>query len=197
LGSAVALEPFSPSSARHISLLGVHTGFQYPNMLKQPELEHEDAQGPEQMRIQCERAGPTPDKLNIYDFETLYDKIYNDLLKKDRAFSTQNGIALMQDRNESSKDLFAVTFTCEEHVYDQLMECLNAKEQGVCQLVHVISVSVPDNYEEATLGPLSSVSSAIVSSKWDMKRKKEVHLPKICQKLHFLLRQDANIGLLP
>lgn len=48
-------------------------------------------------------AGPTPDKLNIYDFETLYDKIYHDMLKKDRAFNTQNGNALMQDRNEVIK----------------------------------------------------------------------------------------------
>lgn len=73
-------------------------------------------------------AGPTPDKLNIYDFETLYDKIYHDLLKKDRAFYIQNGIVHMQDRNrgimsgpeqvQNSKDIFDVTFTCEEHVYD-------------------------------------------------------------------------------
>ncbi|KAM7339324.1 hypothetical protein ACRRTK_002808 [Alexandromys fortis] len=106
VGIAGALEPLSPSSAGHISLSV--KSFGTDGFVK--------------------HAGPTPDKLNIYDFETLYDKIYHDLLKKDRAFYTQNGIVHMQDRNrgimsgpeqvQNSKDIFDVTFTCEEHVYD-------------------------------------------------------------------------------
>ncbi|EGV96037.1 RNA polymerase II subunit A C-terminal domain phosphatase SSU72 [Cricetulus griseus] len=106
--------------------------------------------------------GPTPDKPNIYGFHTMYEKIYCDLMKKDRAFYTQNGILHMLDRNrriksspeqfQSSKDLFDVIFTCEEKVYDQVVEHLNAREQGLSQLVHVINVNIPDNYEEATLG---------------------------------------------
>ncbi|XP_040589705.1 RNA polymerase II subunit A C-terminal domain phosphatase SSU72-like [Mesocricetus auratus] len=106
--------------------------------------------------------GPTPDKPNIYDFQTMYEKIYRDLLKKDRAFYTQNGILHMLDRNrriksgpeqfQSSNDLFNVIFTCEEQVYDQVVEHLNAREQMVCQLVHVINVNIPDSYEEATHG---------------------------------------------
>lgn len=108
--------------------------------------------------------GPTPDKPTIYDFQTMYDKVYHDLLKKDSAFYTQNGILHMLDRNrkiksgpeqfQSSKDIFDVIFTCKEHVYDQVVEYLNAREQGVCQLVHVINVNIPNNYKKATLGAL-------------------------------------------
>ncbi|OBS67087.1 hypothetical protein A6R68_04370 [Neotoma lepida] len=75
-----------------------------------------------------------------------------------------NGILYKLDRNrkiksgpeqfQSSQDLFDVTFTCEEHVYDQVVEYLNAREQGVCQLVHMMNVNIPGNYEEATLGAL-------------------------------------------
>lgn len=76
--------------------------------------------------------GPAPDKLNIYDFQTTYEKMYCDLLNKDEAFYTQNGILHMLDRNwriksapeqfQSSEDLFDVIFTCDEHVYDQVVE---------------------------------------------------------------------------
>ncbi|XP_050998419.1 RNA polymerase II subunit A C-terminal domain phosphatase SSU72-like [Acomys russatus] len=106
--------------------------------------------------------GPTPDKPHVYDFETTYNKMYCDLLEKDKDFYTKNGVLRMLDRNrriksgperfQSSKDLFDVIFTCDEFVYDQVVEYLNAREQEVRQLVHVINVDIPDNDEDAILG---------------------------------------------
>lgn len=106
--------------------------------------------------------GPKPDMPNVYAFQNTYDKIYRDLLKKDRAFYTQKGILHMLDRNwrikscperfQSSKYLFNVIFTCNTYVYNQVVEYLNAQELEVCQLVHVIKVNITENYKEATLG---------------------------------------------
>lgn len=106
--------------------------------------------------------GPAPDKPNVYDFKTTYDQMYNDLLRKDKELYTQNGILHMLDRNkrikprperfQNCKDLFDLILTCEERVYDQVVEDLNSREQETCQPVHVINVDIQDNHEEATLG---------------------------------------------
>ncbi|XP_011842646.1 PREDICTED: RNA polymerase II subunit A C-terminal domain phosphatase SSU72 [Mandrillus leucophaeus] len=76
--------------------------------------------------------GPAPDKPNVYDFKTTYDQMYNDLLRKDKELYTQNGILHMLDRNkrikprperfQNCKDLFDLILTCEERVYDQVVE---------------------------------------------------------------------------
>uniref|UniRef100_A0A2K6KUR2 RNA polymerase II subunit A C-terminal domain phosphatase SSU72 n=1 Tax=Rhinopithecus bieti TaxID=61621 RepID=A0A2K6KUR2_RHIBE len=75
---------------------------------------------------------------------------------------TQNGILHMLDRNkrikprperfQNCKDLFDLILTCEERVYDQVVEDLNSREQETCQPVHVVNVDIQDNHEEATLG---------------------------------------------
>ncbi|XP_077930051.1 RNA polymerase II subunit A C-terminal domain phosphatase SSU72 isoform X1 [Halichoerus grypus] len=106
--------------------------------------------------------GPAPDKPNVYDFKTTYDQMYNDLLRKDKELYTQNGILHMLDRNkrikprperfQNCRDLFDLILTCEERVYDQVVEDLNSREQETCQPVHVINVDIQDNHEEATLG---------------------------------------------
>ncbi|KAL4694045.1 hypothetical protein H8959_013310 [Pygathrix nigripes] len=106
--------------------------------------------------------GPAPDKPNVYDFKTTYDQMYNDLLRKDKELYTQNGILHMLDRNkrikpgperfQNCKDLFDLILTCEERVYDQVVEDLNSREQDTCQPVHVVNVDIQDNQEEATLG---------------------------------------------
>ncbi|XP_077007706.1 RNA polymerase II subunit A C-terminal domain phosphatase SSU72 isoform X1 [Tamandua tetradactyla] len=106
--------------------------------------------------------GPAPDRPNVYDFKTTYDQMYNDLLRKDKELYTQNGILHMLDRNkrikprperfQNCKDLFDLILTCEERVYDQVVEDLNSREQETCQPVHVINVDIQDNHEEATLG---------------------------------------------
>ncbi|XP_036604049.1 RNA polymerase II subunit A C-terminal domain phosphatase SSU72-like [Trichosurus vulpecula] len=106
--------------------------------------------------------GPRPDTPNVYDFTTTYDQMYKDLLKKDRKLYTSNGILHMLDRNkrikprperfQNCKDLFDLIFTCEERVYDQVVEELNSRDQVTFQPVHVINVDILDNAEEATLG---------------------------------------------
>ncbi|KAM5221863.1 RNA polymerase II subunit A C-terminal domain phosphatase SSU72-like [Ctenodactylus gundi] len=106
--------------------------------------------------------GPAPDKPDVYDFKTTYDQMYNDLLRKDRQLYTQNGILHMLGRNKRMKpgperfqncnDLFDLILTCEEQVYDQVVEYLNSREQETCQPVHVINVTIQDDLEEATLG---------------------------------------------
>ncbi|XP_043829504.1 RNA polymerase II subunit A C-terminal domain phosphatase SSU72-like [Dromiciops gliroides] len=106
--------------------------------------------------------GPAPDKPNIYDFQTTYDQIYKDLIKKDEKLYTQNGILHMLDRNKRIKprperfqncqDLFDLILTCDEKVYDQVVEYLNSREQETFQPVHVINVDIEDDQEEAILG---------------------------------------------
>lgn len=59
-------------------------------------------------------------------------RMYNDLLRKDKELYTQNGILHMLDRNKRIKprperfqnctDLFDLILTCEERVYDQVVE---------------------------------------------------------------------------
>nr|XP_060615045.1 RNA polymerase II subunit A C-terminal domain phosphatase SSU72 [Anolis sagrei ordinatus] len=76
--------------------------------------------------------GPAPDKPNVYDFKTTYDQMYSDLLRKDKELYTQNGILHMLDRNkrikprperfQNCKDVFDLILTCEERVYDQVIE---------------------------------------------------------------------------
>ncbi|XP_039112492.1 RNA polymerase II subunit A C-terminal domain phosphatase SSU72-like [Hyaena hyaena] len=106
--------------------------------------------------------GPVPDKPNVYDFRTTYDQMYHDLLRKDRHLYTQNGVLHMLERNkrikprperfQSCRDEFDLIITCEERVYDQVVEDMHSREQVTCQPVHVINVDIEDNPEEATVG---------------------------------------------
>ncbi|XP_047575813.1 RNA polymerase II subunit A C-terminal domain phosphatase SSU72-like [Lutra lutra] len=74
----------------------------------------------------------------------------------------QDGILHMLDRNkrikpqperfQNCRDLFDLILTCEESVYDQVLEDLNSREQETCQPVHIINVDIQDNHEEDTLG---------------------------------------------
>ncbi|KAG8142300.1 hypothetical protein E2320_006229 [Naja naja] len=85
-----------------------------------------------------------------------------EFLNPDHFSYTQNGILHMLDRNkrikprperfQNCKDVFDLILTCEERVYDQVVEDLNSREQETCQPVHVINVDIQDNHEEATLG---------------------------------------------
>lgn len=106
--------------------------------------------------------GPAPDKPNIYDFSITYDAMYRDLMEKDNELYTQNGILYMLDRNrrikpnperfQLSKERFDLIITCEERVYDQVLEDFENRERNDEQAVHIINIDIQDNHEEATIG---------------------------------------------
>ncbi|ELR55574.1 hypothetical protein M91_15723, partial [Bos mutus] len=118
--------------------------------------------------------GPARDRPNVYDFRAMYDDVYKDLLRKDKELYMQNGVLRMLERNmekemathsihgsqikprperfQECKDLFDLILTCEERVYDQVVEDMNSGEQETCQPVHVINVNILDTNKEATLG---------------------------------------------
>ncbi|KAL7639407.1 UNVERIFIED_CONTAM: hypothetical protein RMT77_009908 [Armadillidium vulgare] len=106
--------------------------------------------------------GPSPDKPNCYEFGTSYDDIYTDLLRKDKSLYTQNGLLHMLDRNrriktrperfQESKEKFDIIVSCEERVYDQILEWLESRIPEDNTIVHVINIDIQDNHEEATIG---------------------------------------------
>lgn len=111
---------------------------------------------------QVKLPGKSADKPNCYDFGTPYDFIYNDLLQKDKAFYTENGLLNMLDRNRRIKTApqklqtdpteFDVIVALEERVYDQVLECMHTRPQKTFSPVHVINIDIEDNHEEATIG---------------------------------------------
>lgn len=121
--------------------------------------------------------GTAPDKPNIYDFSCTYEEIYQDLYNKDKSFYTQNGLLHMLDRNkrikirperfQQTKEKFDVIVTCEERVYDQVIEYMETRmpEDNTC--VHVINIDIQDNHEEATIGAFLICELLTVMSKSD------------------------------
>uniref|UniRef100_A0A069DP41 RNA polymerase II subunit A C-terminal domain phosphatase SSU72 n=1 Tax=Panstrongylus megistus TaxID=65343 RepID=A0A069DP41_9HEMI len=106
--------------------------------------------------------GMAADRPNVYDFSCTYDEIYQDLQSKDKSFYTQNGLLHMLDRNrriktrperfQSSTEKFDVVITCEERVYDQVVEYFESRTPVDSATVHVINIDIQDNHEEATIG---------------------------------------------
>jgi len=106
--------------------------------------------------------GSSADKPNVYEFGTSYDDIYHDLFEKDQALYTQNGLLHTLDRNRRIKshpekfqentEKFDILITCEERVYDQVIEFMENKEPSDNSIVHVINIDIQDNLEEATIG---------------------------------------------
>ncbi|XP_023243172.1 RNA polymerase II subunit A C-terminal domain phosphatase SSU72 [Centruroides vittatus] len=111
---------------------------------------------------QVKLPGAAPDRPNIYDFTISYEQMYQDLLLKDKALYTQNGILHMLDRNRRIKshperfqtcyEKFDVIFTVEERVYDQVVEELASRTPIENTPVHIINIDIQDNHEEATIG---------------------------------------------
>ncbi|GFV37739.1 RNA polymerase II subunit A C-terminal domain phosphatase SSU72 [Trichonephila clavipes] len=85
---------------------------------------------------QVKLPGPAPDKPNVYDFNISYEQMYQDLLSKDKALYTQNGLLHMLD----------------QRVYDQVVEELSSRSPREITPVHIINIDVQDNHEEATIG---------------------------------------------
>ncbi|XP_065164651.1 RNA polymerase II subunit A C-terminal domain phosphatase SSU72-like [Atheta coriaria] len=121
--------------------------------------------------------GSAADKPNIYDFGITYEEIYQDLMSKDKSLYTQNGLLHTLDRNRRIKsrperfqenhDKFHVLITCEERVYDQVLECMENRTPVDNTIVHVINFDIQDNLEEATIGAF------LISDLCSMLRKSE------------------------
>ncbi|KAB0798590.1 hypothetical protein PPYR_09583 [Photinus pyralis] len=119
--------------------------------------------------------GSAVDKPNVYDFGVSYDEIYTDLLAKDQALYTQNGLLHTLDRNRRIKthperfqecgDKFDILITCEERVYDQVLEYMENKAPSDNSIVHVINIDIQDNLEEATIGAFLISDMCIMMAK--------------------------------
>ena len=123
---------------------------------------------------QVKLPGPAPNQPNVYDFNTTYEFMYQDLYNKDKSLYTQNGILHMLDRNrrikahperfQSNRDKFDVIFTAEERVYDQVVEELTSRTPTDNSPVHVINIDIQDNHEEATVGAFKFLELATLLS---------------------------------
>ena len=71
------------------------------------------------------------------------------------------------ERFQDCYDKFDVLFTCEERVYDQVIEELAYREPTDNSPVHVINIDIQDNHEEATIGAfiISDIASMLAQSK--------------------------------
>lgn len=56
------------------------------------------------------------------------------------------------ERFQTCKEKFNVIFTCEERVYDQVVEYLANRVSSENQICHIINLDIQDNHEEATIG---------------------------------------------
>lgn len=121
--------------------------------------------------------GMSADRPNVYEFGSTYDDIYNDLFEKDQSFYTQNGLLHMLDRNrrikphperfQDSPERFDVIITCEERVYDQVVDWFGSRQSVHNQPVHIINLDIQDNHEEATIGAflISDMATRMAQSK--------------------------------
>ncbi|XP_035784203.1 RNA polymerase II subunit A C-terminal domain phosphatase SSU72-like [Anopheles albimanus] len=106
--------------------------------------------------------GTAADRPNVYEFGTPYEDIFNDLANKDKHYYNQNGLLHLLERNRLIKpcpekfqlctERFDVLVTCEERVYDQVIEYMESKTPTYNLPVHVINIDIQDNQEEATFG---------------------------------------------
>ncbi|XP_062504938.1 RNA polymerase II subunit A C-terminal domain phosphatase SSU72-like [Corticium candelabrum] len=106
--------------------------------------------------------GPSATQPNIYSFDATYEDMFQDLVEKDKILYTQNGMLHMLERNkriklkperfQDSPTVFNLIVTCEERVYDQVVEDLESRGCSACQPVHVVNVEIQDNHDDATLG---------------------------------------------
>lgn len=88
--------------------------------------------------------------------------MYEDLCRNDQERYRRNGILHLLGRNEGIKprperfqecsDPFDVIYTCEESVYDRVVQELWAREQATLQPMHVVNVAIAHTLEDATLG---------------------------------------------
>lgn len=108
--------------------------------------------------------GPTPYRPNVYDFQTTYEQMYEDLVRKDEDLYRHTGILGMLQRNKRIKprperfqncyDIFDLILTCEEKVFWHVVRELNERQSVTWQPVNVINVDIQDDDTEAILGSI-------------------------------------------
>lgn len=70
------------------------------------------------------------------------------------------------ERFQTSTEQFDVIITCEERVYDQVVEFLENRESTSNVPVHIINVEITDNHDEAVAGAflISDLVSALAKT---------------------------------
>lgn len=56
------------------------------------------------------------------------------------------------ERFQVSNEKFDILITCEERVYDQVIECMELRTKEDNIPAHLINIDIQDNHEEATVG---------------------------------------------
>lgn len=56
------------------------------------------------------------------------------------------------EKFQECSEKFDILITCEERVYDQVLEYMESKCPTDNSIVHVINIDIQDNLEEATIG---------------------------------------------
>ncbi|CAD5220180.1 unnamed protein product [Bursaphelenchus okinawaensis] len=107
--------------------------------------------------------GPSIDKPNIYEFDKIsYLHIREDLVNKDRALYSHNGLLQMLKRNirvkekpqkfQHCKEEFEVILCLEERVYDQIIDFFHTRKPTSGNVVHILNIDIRDTQEEASIG---------------------------------------------
>jgi len=106
--------------------------------------------------------GPSARQPNVYSFGDSYERMFKELKAKDRDFYTRSGLLNMLDRNkrikrcperfQDAKDQFDVIITCQEKVFEQVLEDLYSRDSMCSKPVLIVNVEIPDTHEDATLG---------------------------------------------
>lgn len=101
-------------------------------------------------------------KPNIYDFGTTYAYILADLVKKNQARYTKNGMLAMVERDRKVKDRperwqdekaqFDLVITYEQRVFDIVVADLSSRGGVELRPVHVVNIGTTDTHAEAKTG---------------------------------------------
>jgi len=118
--------------------------------------------------------GPAADRPNVYPFGMTYEEIYQDLVAKDQALYTQNGLLMLMDRNrkikaapqrfqESLEEHYDVLITCEDRCFDMVCEDLMGRAMGrmIGKRVHVVNFDIKDSPEEAAVAARAILELAV------------------------------------